>query len=77
MGRPFCEHRNNGWVGNLESTKGTFGLPERPVMVLQNLSETNHSENDVQSTLSKADTLGTRFTVRLREVSALERVHLT
>lgn len=31
----------------------------------------------IQSTLSKADTLGTRFTVRLREVSALERVHLT
>ena len=30
----------------------------------------------VQSTLSKADTLGTQATVRLREVSALERVQL-
>ena len=31
---------------------------------------------NLQSTLSKADTLGTRFTIRLREVSALERVHV-
>ena len=30
----------------------------------------------VQSTLSKADTLGTKATVRFREVSALERVQL-
>ena len=30
----------------------------------------------VQSTLSKADTLGTQATVWLREVSALERVQL-
>ena len=31
----------------------------------------------VQSTLSKVDTLGTKATVRFREVSALERVHVT
>ena len=31
---------------------------------------------DVQSTLSKEDTLGTKATVRFREVSALERVQL-
>ena len=30
----------------------------------------------IQSTLSKADTLGTKATVRFREVSALERVQL-
>ena len=28
----------------------------------------------IQRTLSKADTLGTRFNVRFRELSALERV---
>ena len=33
--------------------------------------------NVLQSTLSKADTLGTKATVRLREVSALERVQVT
>ena len=31
----------------------------------------------IQSTLSKADTLGTKATVRFREVSALERVQVT
>ena len=31
----------------------------------------------IQSTLAKADTLGTRFTVRLREVSVLQRVYVT
>ena len=30
----------------------------------------------IQSTLSKADTLGTKATLRFREVSALERVQL-
>ena len=52
--------------------KGTFNL---------NITVRGQSFNwrtvVIQSTLSKADTLGTRFTVRLREVSALERVHLT
>ena len=42
---------------------GTFGLGSRDLMPLQ-------------STLSKADTLGTKATVRFREVSALERVPL-
>ena len=46
------------------------------VMIDSSLSWKYHISY-VQSTLSKADTLGTRFTVRLREVSALERVHLT
>ena len=34
------------------------------------------SQFTIQSTLSKADTLGTKATVRFREVSALERVQL-
>ena len=35
-----------------------------------------HAPISVQSTLSKADTLGTKATVRFRELSALERVQL-
>ena len=35
-----------------------------------------HTGVELQSTLSKADTLGTKATVRLREASALERVQL-
>ena len=41
------------------------------------LSDTTSVEPCIQSTLSKADTLGTKATVRFREVSALERVQVT
>ena len=36
----------------------------------------NNRSLGVQSTLSKADTLGTKATVQFREVSALKRVQL-
>ena len=41
------------------------------------LSHSLCTRNWVQSTLSKVDTLGTKATVRFREVSALERVQVT
>ena len=49
-------------------------------MILLNLPPSMFQEArfwiSIQSTLSRADTLGTKATVRFREVSALERVQL-
>ena len=52
-------------------------IPTKMVSTLEGLEQsTKGHRTRVQSTLSKADTLGTKATVRFREVSALERVQL-